>query len=73
MFSEYAAIAKYVTMSEWNFSSTLSKMRPVMFELQLSPVLTNFLLASFFLLADYSSVNLTSETSFYFSCAAQIV
>ena len=66
-------MAKYTAMSEWQFSSTLSEMRPVMSELQLSPALTNFPLASFSLLADYSSVKLTSEASFHLSRAAQTV
>lgn len=44
-----------------------------MSELQLNPALANFSLASFFLLADYSSVKLTSEASLHFSHIIQTV
>lgn len=44
-----------------------------MSELQLSPALANFPLASFSLLTDYSSVKLTSEAFFHLFYAAQTV
>ena len=66
-------MAKYAAMSQWEFSSTLSEMCPVMSKLQFSLALTNFPFASFSLLADYSSIKLTSEASFHLSRAAETV
>ena len=64
---------KYIAMFKEQLGLTFSKMHLIIFKLQFSPVWTSFLLASFFLLADYSLVKLISETFFNLLFANQTV